>query len=221
MFPVRNETKSDGFPTVTLLIIAVCTAVFTGEHLAGNGFFKLPGLVPVDFMYAVFHPSKGLPGAVGMLLASFFMHAGLGHLLGNMWYLWLFGPSVEDRIGKVAFALLYGSCGVVSMMIQTASAPLSRIPVVGASGAIAGVMGCSLVLLPTARLACYFPPVFIFRVPAFIFLLLWFFIQYINVRSGNATMVAWWAHIGGYLTGVIVGVSLLGRINKILRGKAR
>lgn len=214
MFPFRNETKTAGFPAVTLSIILLCTAVFIGGNIFANRGAAFPGLVPVDFMYALFHPSTGLLAAGGMLFASFFMHGGLGHLLGNMWYLWLFGPPLEDRIGRSPFALLYGSCGVVSMVIQTASAPLSNTPIVGASGAIAGIMGCNLVLLPFARLACYFPPVFIFRIPAFIFLLLWFWIQYINVRyAGDAasTMVAWWAHIGGYTTGAIAGIILLMR----------
>jgi membrane associated rhomboid family serine protease len=214
VFPFRNETKRTAFPAVTLIIITLCTAVFTSSNVLANDFIKPRGFVPVDFMYALFHPSAGLFGAWLVLCASFFMHGGLGHLLGNMWYLWLFGPPVEDRIGRLPFALLYFSCGIVSMIIQTASSPLSNTPVIGASGAIAGIMGCSMVLLPFARLACYFPPVFIFRIPAFIFLLLWFWIQYINVRYGNAatTMVAWWAHIGGYASGAIAGTILLVRM---------
>lgn len=198
---------------MTLLIITVCTAVFTGGHVITNGVFTARGLVPVDFMYAVFHPSMALFEAGGILVASFFMHGGPGHLLGNMWYLWLFGPAVERRIGGFPFIILYFSCGIISLVIQTLSSPLSKIPVVGASGAIAGIMGCSLLLLPLARFACYVPPVFIVRIPAYIFLLLWFIIQYINVRHGNgaSTMVAWWAHIGGYATGAIAGTVLLGR----------
>jgi membrane associated rhomboid family serine protease len=98
-------------------------------------------------------------------------------------------------------------------VIQTLSAPLSHIPILGASGAIAGIMGCSLLLLPLARLACYVPPVFIVRIPAYIFLLLWFCIQYINVKYGNgaSSMVAWWAHIGGYTAGAIAGTLFLAR----------
>jgi len=154
-----------------------------------------------------------------MLVAAFFMHGGISHLVGNMWYLWLFGPAIESRIGSGPFALLYGFCGVVSMLIQTVHSPLSTVPIVGASGAIAGIMGCSLVLQPLARLSCYLPPVFIFRVPAFVFLLFWFLIQYINVRllgtPGAPTLVAWWAHIGGYLTGAVAGGAVL-----FLRGGA-
>ena len=210
---------------ITLLIIALCTAVFTGGQVLSKNFIKFPGLVPVDFMYALFHPSTGLLGAGLELCASFFMHGGLGHLLGNMWYIWLFGPPIEDRIGRFPFALLYVSCGIVSMIIQTASSPLSNTPIVGASGAIAGIMGCNLVLLPFARLACYFPPVFIFRIPAFVFLLLWFWIQYINVRyAGGAAsaMVAWWAHIGGYTAGAIAGMFLLVRMrSRFGRGGAK
>lgn len=215
MFPFRNDAKTAAFPAVTLLIITLCAAVFTNSNILANGSIKTPGLVPVDFMYALFHPSTGLFGAGVVLCTSFFMHGGLGHLLGNMWYLWLFGPPLEDRIGRFSFALLYVSCGIVSMIIQTASSPLSNTPIIGASGAIAGIMGCNLVLLPFARLACYFPPVFIFRIPAFIFLLLWFWIQYINVRYAGgaaASMVAWWAHIGGYAAGAIAGMFLLVRM---------
>jgi membrane associated rhomboid family serine protease len=211
VFPFRNETKKTGFPLVTLLIIAVCATIFVFENLLAKNCIPLPGLVPVDFMYDLFHPANGLLEAGAMLGASFFMHGGLAHLAGNMWYLWLFGPPIEDRIGHVPFALLYGACGSVSMLLQAASSPLSSTPIVGASGAIAGIMGCNLVLLPFARLVCYLPPVFIFRIPAFIFLLLWFWIQYINVRSGNAAsaMVAWWAHIGGYSIGAMAGIVLL------------
>jgi membrane associated rhomboid family serine protease len=107
VFPFRNESKTGGLPVMTLLIIALCTTIFTEGYFNAAGVFTARGLVPVDFMYAVFHPTAGLFKAGGMLVASFFMHGGPGHLLGNMWYLWLFGPPLEKRIGKFSFVILY------------------------------------------------------------------------------------------------------------------
>jgi membrane associated rhomboid family serine protease len=216
MFPLRHEAKPKKAPLVTIALVVLCCAVFFG----GGHSIRSEGLVPLDFFYGLFHPAPGLAHAGAMLFLSFFMHGSLFHLLGNMWYLWLFGSAIEGRLGHRAFAVIYCLCGVVSMLMQVASAPLSSTPIVGASGAIAGIMGLNLVLLPRERLLCYFPPIFLFRVPAFIFLLLWFFIQYVNVRYANPAVsnVAWWAHIGGYAAGAAAGVALLVRNPSLRKG---
>jgi membrane associated rhomboid family serine protease len=203
MIPVKHEAKTTSFPFVTVTIMICCVAAYA----VGRRLFAGYGLVPLDFMYGLFHPGSGLPTALAMLLLSLFMHGGIFHLAANMWYLWLFGPAMENRAGAFPFTLLYGAAGVTASLVQAASAPLSTIPIVGASGAIAGIMGLTLLLQPTSRLVCYFPPLFFFKVPTFVFLLIWFCIQYINLsaptRSG--TNVAWWAHIGGFLFGMAAG----------------
>jgi membrane associated rhomboid family serine protease len=206
LIPVKHDIPRKGFPFVTLSLCVCCLVVYFG----GNRFIAERGFVPLDFMYALFHPVEGLRTAAVMLLLSFFMHGGLMHLAGNLWYLWLFGPAIERRLGALTFALLYGTAGVIATIAQAVSSPLSTIPIVGASGAIAGVMGLTLVLLPGSRLVCYFPPLFFFKIPSFVFLLLWFGIQYINLSRAapGGALVAWWAHIGGFAFGVVAGALL-------------
>jgi hypothetical protein len=144
------------------------------------------------------------------LLISFFIHANLLHLVSNLWYLWIFGANIESRLGTISFMFIYGACGILSMIIQAVSTPFSHIPIVGASGAIAGIMGTSLVYAPFSKIVVWFPPIFFFRVPAFIFLLFWFWIQWLNLRVENPLQggVAWWAHIGGFLCGALVATLL-------------
>jgi membrane associated rhomboid family serine protease len=192
---------------VTSALIGLCCAAFLyrGYYTTDSA-----GLVPVDLMYAVLHPSTGLPVLLTLLL-SFFVHAGLLHLVSNMWYLWVFGSALEYTIGTARFLLVYLLCGVLSMAAQAASTPYSTIPVVGASGAIAGVMGVFLVLLPLSRVLLWIPLVFFVRVPAFVFLVLWFGIQYLSVHYGPSSAgagVAWWAHIGGYTAGLLLGLEI-------------
>ena len=219
MVPLRHEATANKIPLVTVSLILLCCVVFVG----GGRFIHSSGLVPLDFFYGVFHPAPGLGQAGAMLFLSFFMHGSLFHLLGNMWYLWLFGSAIEGRLGHRAFAGIYFLSGIVAMLIQVASSPLSSIPIVGASGAIAGIMGLNLIVLPLARILCYVPPIFLLRIPAFIFLLLWFCIQYISVRYANPATsgVAWWAHIGGYAAGALIGVALLIRNPSLRKGVQR
>lgn len=204
MIPIKHDVPRKGFPFVTLSLCGCCVAVFFG----GSCFIAERGFVPLDFMYALFHPVEELRTVTVMLLLSFFMHGGIAHLAGNLWYLWLFGPAIEQRLGAPRFTFMYGTAGVIATITQALSSPLSTIPIVGASGAIAGVMGITLVLLPHSRIVCYFPPLFFFKIPSFVFLLLWFGIQYINLSftSPGNTLVAWWAHIGGFSFGVVAGI---------------
>jgi hypothetical protein len=138
------------------------------------------------------------------------MHGNLLHLTSNMWYLWIFGNAMEHRLGSLRFLLLYLFCGTVSMLVQAASAPLSMVPIVGASGAIAGLMGAHLILLPLSRILLWVPPLLFLPVPSFLFLLLWFYVQYLQAGAApsGGPGVAWWAHIGGFLAGVIIGIRL-------------
>jgi membrane associated rhomboid family serine protease len=216
MIPVRHEIRLDRFPAVTVLLVACCCALFiiNREPSAGQGF------VPLDFMYGLFHPVAALPQAGYALFCSLFLHSSLFHCVSNMWYLWLFGPAMERRLGALRFGLIYLAAGIAATAIQAARSPLSTVPIVGASGAIAGIMGLSLVFLPRSKLVCYFPPVFFFKIPSFVFLLIWLCLQYINLFASTAekSLVAWWAHIGGFLFGVAAGIVL--RRHTIRRGRS-
>jgi membrane associated rhomboid family serine protease len=135
------------------------------------------------------------------LIESMFMHANLVHLVSNMWVFWIFGNNVEDRLGRLRFLLFYLLTGLTATFAHVVFNQASTIPVIGASGAIAGVMGAYLVLFPHARVVSVIPPLFLlpFRVPAVIFLLLWLFAQF--SISANDPQVAWIAHVGGFVAG--------------------
>lgn len=204
MIPVKVEEKTDRIPVVTVLLIVVCTVVYFRRIIPAGA----RGLIPLDFIYTVFHPQDGISEAVLMLFTSFFLHGGLLHLLGNMWYLWIFGYALESSIGSFIYILTYVMYGVVSMVSQVVFDPISTIPIVGASGAIAGIMGMFFVMRPLAKLLIWFPPVFFFRVYAFLYLLFWFWLQWRSMVTSDASgsIVAWWAHIGGFLAGILTGV---------------
>jgi membrane associated rhomboid family serine protease len=139
-----------------------------------------------------------------------FLHGGWLHLIFNMWTLWLFGPTVEDRMGPGRFLAFYLLCGIAAAIAQVLSDPTSTVPSLGASGAIAGVLGCFVGLFPLARVVVVVPIVFIplfFEVPAFVFIGLWFLIQLLQgtvelLLASSGGGVAWWAHVGGFLAGL-------------------
>jgi membrane associated rhomboid family serine protease len=149
------------------------------------------------------------------VLTSMFVHGGLAHLGGNMLFLWIFGDNVEDRMGHGRFIAFYLMCGFAAAIAQTALNPNSLVPMVGASGAIAGVMGAYLVLYPHSRVLMLFPfPVFLFELPAVVFLVIWFLVQFLNginqlpIFEHNAISggVAFWAHVIGFVAGLILVV---------------
>lgn len=205
MIPLRVDTHCAHVPVVTILLGLLCVAAYVYRvEVARYGY----GVVPLDLVHAVLYPGRQSGVVALQLLLAFFMHAGVAHLLSNLWYLWIFGSTLEYAVGAGPFALLYVGCGVLSMLIQAASSPLSNIPVVGASGAIAGVMGACLVLMPLARIVTWIPLLFFVRIPAFIFLAVWFVLQYLSMRAASLQQsgVAWWAHIGGFGCGLVIGV---------------
>ena len=216
MFPVKIDEHGGRFPAAATALIIICTAVFIRQRTAG-----VPGgLVPVDFVYTLLHPGSGLIRSCINLLSSFFLHGGVLHLAGNMWYLWLFCGALEKIAGSLRCIGLFLLFGTVAMLVQVAADPLSRIPIVGASGAIAGLMGCYLVVRPDAKIIFWFPPIFFFRSWAFLFLLFWFWLQWKSVHSTEQqeSLIAWWAHIGGFLCGVAYGFKF--RLSKEHRGKS-
>lgn len=215
MIPLRDTIPSRSVPLVNGALIAACVGAFVLQLLAGNGgeaLVRAFGFVPAR----LFHPGELGPGALGLgvtgLFTSMFLHGGLLHLAGNMLFLWIFGDNVEDALGHGRYLLFYLGSGVLAALLQGLFATTSLVPLVGASGAIAGVLGAYFVLYPHARIVTIVPLFFLFplvEVPAFLFLLVWFLLQF---WQGSASLldagraagggVAWWAHVGGFAAGI-------------------
>ena len=220
MIPIRDRNPSGTFPAVTVAIILACTASFLFELTLGQGlerFFRAYALVPGDITYGLETGTLGFPSAAAPFFASMFLHGGWLHLIGNMWFLWIFGDNVEDVLGHVRFATFYLLCGLAAGLTHYYLSPLSTVPTIGASGAIAGVLGAYLVRFPDARVLTLVPFGFFIQMmelPAWLTLGVWFLLQAIGafVTLGAAgrqgfTGVAWWAHVGGFLAGIVlVGV---------------
>lgn len=204
MFPIKTDINNKGIPIVSIICIATCSAVYClrfPQVFSG-------GFVPLDFVYSLLHPDNRLFSSGILLVASFFLHGSILHLLGNMWYLWVFGRTLELTIGSFRFFIIYFFSGIAAMITQVANNPLSTIPIIGASGAIAGVMGTYLIQLPFSKIILGLPPLFTLRLHAAFFLLFWFGLQWSNVGSSDpsANGIAWWAHIGGFSFGILAGV---------------
>ena len=206
MIPLRDVIPSRTTPGVTVTLIAINVLVYLFGLLlsdrAHDAFIVGFGLVPAYF-------------SVVNVFTSMFIHGGLAHVGGNMLFLWIFGDNVEDRLGHGRFLAFYLICGVAAALAQTLLQPDSIVPMVGASGAIAGVMGAYLVLYPQSRVLMLFPfPVFLFELPAVVFLVIWFLVQFLNGISQlplfeqNAISggVAFWAHVMGFVAGLILVV---------------
>ena len=211
MIPLRDTIPSRTAPVVTVALIAVNTLVFLHETALGPylpQFIQHYGLVPYVFVHwgeqfgNPLDPARFLP-----LFTSMFWHGGWGHLLGNMLYLWIFGDNVEDRLGHLRFLLFYVGCGLIAVLTQVALSPESTLPTVGASGAIAGVLGAYLISFPRSRVLTLFI-IWLVEIPAVAYLAIWFVMQ---LLSGVASLgqadamggVAWWAHIGGFVAGIV------------------
>jgi membrane associated rhomboid family serine protease len=212
MIPIGDNIPSRSFPFVTIGLIAVNIVVFIYELSLGP---RLPALVNT---YALIPQQVTLtalftdPGDLSnRFFGSTFLHGGWLHLGGNMLYLWIFGDNVEDRFGHFWFLVFYFVAGFFAMAAHVWSDPLSSQPVIGASGAIAGVLGAYLVMFPGARVFIVIPLLLFFpviSVPAIIVLGFWFFQQLFNVvgalNEAGGSNVAWWAHIGGFAAGMIL-----------------
>lgn len=223
-----NPLRVIPFQAVTVGLIGLCVMVFLWqvslpEPAASNAFFSFGAVPAVIFDY------RDLPAAVAVLpgeltlVTSMFLHAGWLHLGGNMLYLWIFGDNIEDAMGHFRFIAFYLACGIAGALAHILSDPASVVPMVGASGAIAGVLGAYLVLYPRVRvlmLVLFGIPI---RLPAYIVLGGWVLLQVFNAYSGDTAAggTAWWAHIGGFVTGVLLigpmrrkGVPLFGGARK-------
>ena len=213
MIPLRDDIPSRRFPFITYGIIAMNVVVFWHELQLGSGldrFVDSFGLVPVRFHGAYDPVARFVP-----VLTSMFVHGGLMHLLGNMLFLHIFGDNVEDRFGHFRFLAFYLGCGTIAAVVQVAMLPRSAMPMVGASGAVAGVTGAYFVFYPRARVLMLVP-IFLFweviQVPAVVFLLLWFAMQLaygmVSLGRPESGGVAWWAHVGGFGSGAMAAFLL-------------
>jgi membrane associated rhomboid family serine protease len=217
MIPLRDAIPSHSFPAATVLLIALNVLIFLYELSLGRAleiFIMQYGAVPLRFILAgqmeqVSTVERFLP-----LFSAMFLHGGWLHLGGNMLYLWIFGDNIEDRLGHVGFLMFYLVCGLAAALTQIYINPTSKIPMVGASGAVAGVLGAYLVLFPHSRVLALIPILFFFQVvelPALLFLVFWFLMQFLSgavaiTAAPYATGgVAWWAHIGGFVSGMALG----------------
>lgn len=212
MIPLKDTVARRLFPLITWVIILLNSAVFLFEISLPPEALKeavaIFGVVPARFSQ---------PGPLPVIdyldvITSMFIHGGWLHIIGNMWFFFLFGRSLEDRMGHLRFLAFYLLCGISAGATYIIFDSQSTLPSIGASGAIAGVMGAYILTFPTARILTLIPILFIpffVEIPAFFFLGLWFFIQVLSetftyfshVPGGG---VAWWAHIGGFITGMVL-----------------
>jgi len=216
MIPLRSSERTYSTPVVTLALIAVNLVLFVYEVSLPedqlNSLIRLHGIVPDRFRFS-------------MLLTSMFLHGGWMHVLGNMWFLWIFGKGIEDLLGHTRFLIFYLACGVVAGILHVFTNPYSPVPTIGASGAIAGVMGAYLIKFPRASIVTL---IFIFvffttvDIPAAFLLIYWFLIQFFSgIGSVGESQishgeVAWFAHVGGFLAGMLL-VKLMPVRNRIPR----
>src|ERR1700730_4567515 len=224
MLPIRDSVPRRNFPIATCCLILVNVVVFLFELLlpepALEQFFYLFGIVPARFTHPDWAQWVGFPvDNFWPYLTSMFLHGGWLHIFANMWTLWIFGDNVEDRMGPGRFLAFYLLCGLAAGGVHVMTNPDSTVPTVGASGAIAGVMGAYFVLFPTSRVVILFPVLFIpffFELPAVTYLLFWalsqFFSGTLSLANPDAVGgVAWWAHVGGFTAGMVLQIFFVRR----------
>ncbi|MGE5750885.1 MAG: rhomboid family intramembrane serine protease [Nitrospirota bacterium] len=212
MIPIKDINPTERFAIVTLLIIALNIAVFLYELVlgpqAGEMFVNSFALIPKRLFSHVPEASNAVPAGVA-LFTSMFLHGGFLHIAGNMLYLWIFGNNVEDAMGRIRFIIFYFLCGIIAAYTHALANAASTVPMIGASGAISGVLGAYLLLYPRARvltliaLGLYIRTI---EVPAMFVLGFWFVLQFLNalLTAGTGGGVAWHAHIGGFVAGILL-----------------
>jgi membrane associated rhomboid family serine protease len=223
LIPLKDMTPRQSVPVVTLLLIVANAAVFFHQvslpPRASEAFVMAYGMVPAKVQYALAgtHHVTLLQG-LETLVTCMFLHGGWMHIIGNMWFLWIFGGNVEDRLGSFGYLLFYFVCGIGSSASELLFTWGSHVPSIGASGAISGVLGAYVVFFPSSRILTLVPLFiiwFLARIPAVIFIGLWFVIQFLSgVGSLGETGptagggVAWWAHVGGFVLGVLIALAV-------------
>ena len=215
MIPLHDDNPTRRLPVATLVLIAVNVAVFVFQltlpryGLTVEGFFLRAGLVPYEVVNRVDIPPDGLVPVWATVFTSMFIHGGWLHIIFNMLYLWIFGNNVEDRMGRARFVAFYLLCGVAAAAAQVVVRPDSLVPMIGASGAVSGVLGAYILLFPRAQvltvitLVIFFP---IVMVPAWVLLLAWFALNLLQAATtiGAETGVAYFAHVGGFAAGLVL-----------------
>jgi membrane associated rhomboid family serine protease len=236
VFPYRDENETQRTPVFTLLIIGACVFVWIFVQGAGS---ERPlaesvcnlGLIPGELTLQL-SPGVGMPMGRGLVcvtdpgrqttnvLTSMFLHGSWMHLLGNMWFLWLFGNNIEDSMTRTRFVVFYLLCGLAAALLQVFADPASAVPMVGASGAISGVMGAYLVLFPRVRVYTLVPLGFFlttFALPAWVMLIYWLLLQFLGGFAQTGTGgVAFWAHVGGFAAGA-AAIKLFVRRDRLAR----
>ena len=211
MLPIRDDTPSRTFPLVTFLLVLANSLVWLWEVSLGGGaglnhFYYQFGFVPGVLTGVYKAPSWAIAPYFLTILTSMFVHGSWGHILGNMLFLWIFGNNIEDSLGHSKYLLFYLAGGVVAALVQLLSGPSSPVPTIGASGAIAAVMGAYFFLYPRAKVQTlvFFIFITVVRLPAWVFLGIWFVMQLFEGTFGAAQGVAVWAHVGGFLFGLLI-----------------
>ena len=224
LFPLRDLRKTRTRPVLTWALIAINVVVFAYQFFLdpseGDALVERFGVVPDVLLHS------GHLGSLVTLLTSMFLHGGVGHVLGNLWFLFVFGDNVEEALGRVRFGLFYLVCGLVAAATQILIAPDSTVPMIGASGAIAGVLGAYVVFFPRARILTFVPVFFLLEVPAFVYILVWFALEVVRARfslgaSSAEGGIAFFAHVGGFLAGIALAFLLRRRGETTTHGGPR
>lgn len=225
MIPITDANPARRFPIINLSLIALNVIVFLYELTlstrALDRFIAAWGVTPSNIYLALEHPLAAPPSIWLTLITAQFLHAGWAHIIGNMLFLWVFGDNIEDVLGHLGYLFFYLIAGVAAGIVQVFVMGPSRIPMIGASGAVAGVLGAYLILYPTARIGILLPIFFFFttiELPALL-VIGWWFIQQFFYGLGSLTLaassgVAFWAHIGGFIAGLVMILPFIGRARR-------
>ena len=215
MIPLRDDQPCFSTPFVNYFLIVLNLTVFFWElsvgHRALNSFMLEFGVVPHHTIAVLTgHSYAGVATAIVPLFTEMFLHASFLHVAGNMLFLWIFGDNVEDYLGHFTYLFFYLTVGLAAAATHILLNQGSRLPSVGASGAIAGVMGAYFILYPRARVLIWFPPIFLFHVPAWLMLGYWFVVNFLSgtttaIAETHQTLggIAFWAHVGGFVAGLV------------------
>ncbi len=221
MIPLYDTIHSRKVPVINLMLITANALAFLVES-------KMPDSMLMDLVFTWGLIPENLmnnPYDSWMtVFTSMFLHGGWFHLLSNMWVLFIFGKNVEARLGSMRYFLFYLSSGIAAAVMQSYILPMSRVPVIGASGAVAGVLGAYLILFPRSWIVSLVPILFIFtlvEVPAFVYLIFWFVSQIFSglmaLKGSDASGIAWWAHIGGFVFGIVSAFFFLQQRKRVRR----
>jgi membrane associated rhomboid family serine protease len=213
MIPLKALVPRRSMPLMTLALILSNVLVFfyelsLGPHAIERFFFQY-GMIPARIQAAVTTGTVPLTDALASIFTSMFVHGGWLHIIGNMWFLWVFGIVIEDQLGRLRYLAFYLVCGVGAALTQAIVGWGARVPTIGASGAISGIMGAYFVLLPTSRVLTLMPLIifwFTMRLPAIVMIGYWFLVQLLSatVQPPGAGGVAFWAHVGGFVLGALL-----------------